>query len=655
MKKFLQKLVHATALGWMIASTIFPTDVLATGRFLNGAASSDGDGTYADPYKLMATANDAMQPGDTLYVAAWGSTYDEFPNPYNAGTSSAHIVYMGDSSAYNKVVVPGGTMDKAYVDRYGMRFTSGIDDYYPSPNTGGIIGKCNVWGGGLTLRGGSQLLRNTLVGSDSANARFAVNPIVNTQGDNITIQDCTFKLRTASDDYSTMFRLEPDDKSDRIQGLRYYRNTATIEIPDGDVPGHDAKFFFFNRLKNSHIVASTFNINDSCGYNPAGGLVHQYLVYRDGLDSVFTFNTTVNALTERTGTGAGTISLTGSGNSLTGTGPNTFRWCTFKNYTSGAPGVFYQWQMQNGDSLTHCTIIDSSSAVNDAGFLVTGVNGNAYIYRCDFINLAGTGGAFRIGSNVGLGGGRLDVKGCAFYTRSTSTSAEMYAARYFPASAGNVTSDYNNFGHIATSRAIRTSAGGVTGVGTGTIPCTTYGWDCNSIQRAPCFTDSVGDNWNLIPIGHVGSTTNWMVGAGYAGTTIGAYDTTSATADVTAPSAISDLSASTGAATAGSIDLAWTAPGDDAGSGTATSYDIRYSTALITAGNFSSATQYTAPPFPAVAGTVQYVSLLGLGGGTNYYVAIKTTDESSNTSTISNVVHAVAKRAGGGGGGDIPE
>ncbi len=107
------------------------------------------------------------------------------------------------------------------------------------------------------------------------------------------------------------------------------------------------------------------------------------------------------------------------------------------------------------------------------------------------------------------------------------------------------------------------------------------------------------------------------------------------TPDGTAPAAIV-LSASALGAT--SVKLDWTAPGDDDSTGTAASYDVRYSTSLIDAGNFDVATQWTTNvPTPAIAGTAQSVTLDTLTADTTYYFAIKATDEASNTSSISNV------------------
>ncbi len=105
--------------------------------------------------------------------------------------------------------------------------------------------------------------------------------------------------------------------------------------------------------------------------------------------------------------------------------------------------------------------------------------------------------------------------------------------------------------------------------------------------------------------------------------------------DTTAPAAVSNLAVSS--VTTSSATLTWTAPGDDGNTGTATSYDIRYSTSLITTANWGSASQATAEPAPAAAGTGQSFTVPGLAAGTTYYFAIKTSDEAGNISALSNV------------------
>lgn len=107
--------------------------------------------------------------------------------------------------------------------------------------------------------------------------------------------------------------------------------------------------------------------------------------------------------------------------------------------------------------------------------------------------------------------------------------------------------------------------------------------------------------------------------------------------DAVAPAAIADLTVT--GATGTSISVRWTAPGDDGATGTAASYDVRYSTTAITSSNWGSALQATGEPSPAVAGTAQTFTISGLSGSRTYYVAVKTTDDYGNISLLSNVVN----------------
>jgi len=85
-----------------------------------------------------------------------------------------------------------------------------------------------------------------------------------------------------------------------------------------------------------------------------------------------------------------------------------------------------------------------------------------------------------------------------------------------------------------------------------------------------------------------------------------------------------------------SVTLTWTTPGDDSLLGTATQFDLRYSTSPITAANFAAATRFTSMPTPAAPGTSQNVLVTGLIPGTLYYFNLKTGDDANNWSLISN-------------------
>jgi len=102
-----------------------------------------------------------------------------------------------------------------------------------------------------------------------------------------------------------------------------------------------------------------------------------------------------------------------------------------------------------------------------------------------------------------------------------------------------------------------------------------------------------------------------------------------------APANVTDLHAL--ATTETSITLGWTAPGDDSTSGTASQYELRYSTSPITALNFSQATLVNGVPAPGPAGSEDSVTVSGLETGTTYYFALITADEVPNWSGLSNV------------------
>ena len=114
--------------------------------------------------------------------------------------------------------------------------------------------------------------------------------------------------------------------------------------------------------------------------------------------------------------------------------------------------------------------------------------------------------------------------------------------------------------------------------------------------------------------------------------------TTLAAPDTIRPYAIANVSVTS--VTDSSALLSWTATGDDSLTGTATSYDIRYSTSPITNANWASATQTTGEPAPTASGTTQTFTVKNLGRQVTYYFAIKASDDAGNPSALSNVASA---------------
>lgn len=100
------------------------------------------------------------------------------------------------------------------------------------------------------------------------------------------------------------------------------------------------------------------------------------------------------------------------------------------------------------------------------------------------------------------------------------------------------------------------------------------------------------------------------------------------------PAPVTDLRASDPSSNA--VVLQWTAHGDDADSGRAGSYDIRYALAPIDSLAFASATRVTNRLTPQLPGTPETFEVTGLNFNTTYFFAIKIIDEQGNASRISN-------------------
>jgi hypothetical protein len=106
------------------------------------------------------------------------------------------------------------------------------------------------------------------------------------------------------------------------------------------------------------------------------------------------------------------------------------------------------------------------------------------------------------------------------------------------------------------------------------------------------------------------------------------------------PATINDLRAV--AITDSDFLLTWTSPGDDWMAGAASEYDIRYDRFPITDENWSSKTQLDGEPQPKPAGSPDSFTVSGLQPNTNYYFAMKATDDVGNESAMSNLSPALA-------------
>jgi hypothetical protein len=111
---------------------------------------------------------------------------------------------------------------------------------------------------------------------------------------------------------------------------------------------------------------------------------------------------------------------------------------------------------------------------------------------------------------------------------------------------------------------------------------------------------------------------------------------TLAIADTIPPRSISDLAGVSTSTTR--IELTWTAPGDDGTVGRAIQYDLRYATSTITEETWDAASGVQNEPPPAISGLDESFGVTNLTPATLYFLAIKTRDDASNWSDLSNIL-----------------
>ncbi|MBI4422789.1 MAG: hypothetical protein HY554_03630, partial [Elusimicrobia bacterium] len=105
--------------------------------------------------------------------------------------------------------------------------------------------------------------------------------------------------------------------------------------------------------------------------------------------------------------------------------------------------------------------------------------------------------------------------------------------------------------------------------------------------------------------------------------------------DVTPPSAVTDLAASSTTAS-GRLELRWTAPGDDGSQGAIANgrYRIQYSTEP--AASFSTSAAQVALTTSAAAGSARHYALTNLLAGATYFLRVWSADDADNWSAASN-------------------
>jgi hypothetical protein len=634
--------------GLVLVSLLLAPKAWAADWFISPAGSDDSTGTSSGTaVKTFAKAFTLMSAGDRLLCAASGTAYSDgiVPTVHN-------VQIIGDSTKANKVVVPsisvtGYNQNVKDVVVNGVRVNGNVNITQPWPPCSGTadgfhMRNCVVAGDVTATDAVIRLISNR-IGTDSTGCHVRVKSYSCTVSGTVLTSN-TIHARPAPgethDGSNYLIAIWGEDVDNFYSRATCTSNTFQITTPYGYLPG---KSSMFRGLNGCVFQGNTFTIRDSTGSTASYfGWLH-----RDALvNNVWNANTW-NSNTLIAGQGGAVTHLVSSGSIRPGH-DNRWRNNTFKGDIP-QPGLFQvQWQFQQGDSFVYNTVVESTGVVN-SGFLIAGLSGVAVVDHNTFYNRSG-GGALRvIPADCGWWSGTLILTNNIFYTRSTGTTASDFGTAQFHKNGYALYSDYNLYAHYGGNgaRAMLANQCGLTGllknVGPNSSRCASLGWDCASIYGSPRFADSSYVNFSPI----LRDTTGGVAGSAAIGAAMGGDDigsTPFTAVDAVRPAAITDLYSNS--VTTNSVTLRWTDTGDDSLTGTAAAYDLRYSTATITSGNFTAALGMGAGT-PSVAGTAKVLVVTGLSANTTYHFSIKARDEAFNWSAFSGDLAVTTTKEGG--------
>lgn len=579
------------------------------------AAPAAAANFYVTSNATMATANAGVTPGSVVVIA--NGTYTTLPSPATDGTSGSAIVYRAGSG----VTYSGSlSISKDFVRYVGgnvtgsVNFTSSalstsIDTMtVTGPVTAAAFRQCAVKNSVLNGGFGFQGDATGLYPSMTITGYAAYDTLQNITGTNTTTSAVSANGGTIAVMWS---RFAHNLYFDRVH------LTTTVNCSGGtqDFQIQEYYWTFGSTWKDSY-----FKVTNNAGDHPGGCSASNVKISFAFRDSAM-FN-----LVERctvwtaAGTAPSSRHMLANSGSLSNQYYNRFIDCIFWNDTDAGAELYGG----NKGNTLHGNLFGSTDgpAFSDNG----GIGDSSVVRHNTFVSSqrraltlsdASTTGV-RFAQNILYGRGPLTTP-CG---GTGSVMAQMEQAAF-----GDSNLYYNSAQPADSGSAIARSSG------TCNAPISyksTYRW------KSPLFQDSTIAFGTFNGALRSGS---WGLGATWASSPwpdgyVGAYGV--ATGDVTPPEDVADLASEGTAST--TWDISWSAPGDDGGSGTATTYDIRYSTATITEANWASATQATGEPAPSVAPTPEGFTITGLAPSTTYYAGIKTADEAGNWSALSNVV-----------------
>jgi len=594
----------------LLGSSLVAASVNATTYYVSPVGNDAATGTtLLSAWHSIAKANASLRPGDTVMISP--GTYSDAIGPANNGTSTARISYIGSLAVPAAATVANIDIARAYVTVKGVTVAgSVILEYFDESRAArnDSVAFCTVVGSNNFRGAKNCMVAHCTFGGGGyffADHGLAVRPFVsNSQYD--TLRACKFTLGTITWKGFVMDGWTSNCLVDSNQVTGFFGGGTT------DVQGRYLYFSFYNTLRDNKWTFEGV---------PTGGPYVAFAMRDSSVHNVFERDTMLCGVA----TGSpivGRLINTG-GVSLVGmSGWN--RWS----------GCFYKMQSYvfNQDVLRFCTIENSVFASNGdkAVWFLQDVE-DCIIRNNTFYSASASPVRFD-GNYRGTG---TVITNNIFYSTAVSNCSGGRAMVVHGATKGMVENN-NLFYSPSAPSGVDPASMSIFGSGTCNKPGTGSTWygatgqDGASKFGSPLFVDAAFATFD--PHLRSGSP---AIGMGTGGGDAGAYPFVPVGPDVTPPSAVSNLGPSQ--ISDQTLVLAWTAPGDDGSTGVAVSYDLRYSTQPITASNFTSAIQVSAEPIPMTAGQLQTYIVTGLVKSTTYYFALKTTDDSNNTSAISNV------------------
>jgi hypothetical protein len=579
-----------------------------------GATGNSGADSTANA-KTLAWFNANALAGDVCRFKS--GTYSTGIAPARDGTAASRIRYYGFPESPGAVTVTSisfGTHDYVTARWFNVSNNGGVSGSDDGAIQDSIACVTATTTSGIWLHGDQCTLDSlTLTGGNVTGTSqyhwIDMYHVGDGMGTNNLVSNCTFAVNVNT---------TASQGDVHILGMRdmayntFFRNTFNITV--------QSCFGYFFPIEMYMGYYNLFQENTwNLAMNSTPGGTHAIWGYRDSSS----YNRFVKNTVVTTGNGAISLGLSQSGSFPGSTGHTYLGGNVFKfNSVPGTGGVYWQ-NGSRGDTLEFNTVAVNGGA---AVYLEPGQDFTGTIVRHNTLfststpvlnlNTSSTSGS-RLSSNI-------------FYSTSAN-GAGTSATVVVPSGVG-----VDSLG-LVFSRGGSASNGIRYGGGNGTPGSGgSFGIAGKAAWNTPMFTDSSYATLNTNLLAN-SPAQNASFQDGYAGAR------GIATADLVRPAPVTTLLAA--GHTSSTVALTWSAVGDDSLSGTASSYEVRYSTSAITSGNFTAATLASGAPTPHASGSAESMTVGGLPAGTTYFFALIVRDEAGNASALSNVVSAATDAA----------